>query len=571
MSGAGGQAPGGQASGAPPSGAGAQPSPDALSVQPWIGILAVLCGAFISTLTGRLSTFGLADIRGAVHAGFDEGAWITTAQTCAQMLIGPPAVWLGAVFGPRRVLQVSCLTFAAASALTPFAPGLPALLAGQAVIGLSSGTFIPLTISFVLRNTPPRLWAFGIAAYALNLELSLNISATLEGFYSEHLSWHWIFWQSVPLALLMAWCVRRGIPRQAVDRALLRRVDWFGMGSLSLGLSMIYAALDQGNRLDWLGSGLITGLLAGGAGLVLGFLVHERMTSCPWINVRVVTTMPMPLVAVLISLLRLAILSTALLLPQFLSGVQGYRSLETGPALLAIAVPQLVIAPGAGLLLRRMDPRIPLATGFALVATACWMVATGLTRDWVTGDFLPSQALQAVGQTLAMSSLVFFSVLHLKPADALTFGALLQTARLFGGELGTAGVGTFLRVREQVASNLIGLHVEAGDPATVGRLQDYAAAVLARSQGAAGAGARATGLLAQAVRTQANVQSFIDSFAIVGGIMLVALVLVALLNPAPQGPASHVPWLRLALPRFPWPRSWRRPRAAAAPGRSAAE
>ena len=56
---------------------------------PWLGLTAVLLGTFISTLNGRLSTFGLADIRGAMHAGFDEGAWITTAQTVAQMLIAP--------------------------------------------------------------------------------------------------------------------------------------------------------------------------------------------------------------------------------------------------------------------------------------------------------------------------------------------------------------------------------------------------------------------------------------------------------------------------------------------------
>ena len=41
---------------------------------PWLGLLAVLLGTFISTLNGRLSTFGLADIRGAIHAGIDEGA-----------------------------------------------------------------------------------------------------------------------------------------------------------------------------------------------------------------------------------------------------------------------------------------------------------------------------------------------------------------------------------------------------------------------------------------------------------------------------------------------------------------
>ena len=73
----------------PASGSGLPPPtvPSPPTSIPWLGLLAVLMGAFIATLTGRLSTYGLADIRGAVSAGFDEGAWITTAQTAAQMLI----------------------------------------------------------------------------------------------------------------------------------------------------------------------------------------------------------------------------------------------------------------------------------------------------------------------------------------------------------------------------------------------------------------------------------------------------------------------------------------------------
>src|SRR5271169_3680787 len=71
---------------------------------PWLGLTAVLMGTFISTLNGRLSNFGLADIRGAVGAGFDEGAWITTAQTVAQMFVTLLSLWMGAAYGPRRVL-----------------------------------------------------------------------------------------------------------------------------------------------------------------------------------------------------------------------------------------------------------------------------------------------------------------------------------------------------------------------------------------------------------------------------------------------------------------------------------
>jgi MFS transporter, DHA2 family, multidrug resistance protein len=159
-----------------------------LCTRPIIGIGAVLLGSLISTLFTRITTFGLADLRGAVHAGFDEGAWITTAATVGQMCIGPIAAWIGLVFGPRRVLLVSASTFALASALIPFAPDLASVLVGQAVAGLASGTFIPLTIGFVVQSLRPALWPYGIAAYGLNLELSLNIPASLEGWYVDHLS-----------------------------------------------------------------------------------------------------------------------------------------------------------------------------------------------------------------------------------------------------------------------------------------------------------------------------------------------------------------------------------------------
>src|SRR6202453_5221186 len=156
---------------------------------PWLGLVAVLMGTFISTLNGRLSTFGLADIRGAVSAGFDEGAWITTAQTVAQMSVTLAALWMGAAYGPRRVLIGASIAFALISLVTPYSASLPMLLTLQFLGGLASGCFIPLTLGFVSINTPPKYWAFVIAVHDLHLELSLNISASLEGWYTEHHTW----------------------------------------------------------------------------------------------------------------------------------------------------------------------------------------------------------------------------------------------------------------------------------------------------------------------------------------------------------------------------------------------
>src|ERR1700730_3971890 len=192
-----------------------------ITPRPMVGIVAVLLGAVISTLAGRLTTFGLADMRGAVHAGFDEGAWIPTAFTAGQMLVGPVSVWLGMVFGPRRVLMVSGTIFAVSNLLLPYSPDLATILAFQTVSGLASGTFIPLTIGFVIQNLPTQLVIYGVAAYSMNLELSLNISASVEGWFVDHWSWQWIFWDTALLMPLMLTCVHFGMPRQTTNRTLL--------------------------------------------------------------------------------------------------------------------------------------------------------------------------------------------------------------------------------------------------------------------------------------------------------------------------------------------------------------
>ena len=499
-------------------------------------------GTFISTLTGRLSNFGLSDIRGAVGAGFDEGAWITTAQTMAQMFVTVIALWMGAAYGPRKVLIGASISFAVISLLTPCSTTLPMLLTMQFLSGLASGFFIPLTLGFILQNTPPKYWAFGIALYALNLELSLNISASLEGWYVEHHSWRWIFWQNVPLALIMSLCLHFGVAAKPITTRPPR--DIFGLVAGGSGLALIYAALDQGNRLDWLNSGLIWGLLSAGTLLMVAFLTYELIIPRPLLDLKVILGAPMPSQFILIAFLRLTILSTAYLIPLYLGSVRAFRAVEVGDTLVWVAAPQLLLCPLAALMLRRTDPRLVASIGFIFISVACLMVAYNLTPDWGSYQFIPSSFLQAAGQSFALSGVVFFGILHLKPQDALTFGAMLQTARLMGGEIGTAFVTTWSRVREQIASNLIGQHVQLGDPDVIHRVRAYAAATTRVFEPVA-ASNRGYLVLSAAVRTAATTQAVMDGFVAIGVATALTLLLVVFRSAAPEGPASAAPLFRV--------------------------
>lgn len=494
--------------------------------RPYVGLVGVLLGSIMGTLGSRVTSFGLADLRGALHAGFDEGAWITTSYGVGQMVVGVASPYLGAVFGARRVLLLGIILFFTTSLIAPLTDSLQAFLALQFLAGIGSGTFIPLTILFVVSSLPVRLVVYGLAIYAMNSELSQNVAASLEGWYADTLSWHWITWQYCIALPVMYLAIAFGVPKQAVNTGLLRGLDWWGLAYAMGGFAMLYAGLDQGNRLDWHGSGEVVGLLLGGGILTTAFLVRELTTPRPFLNLRMLFRGNLALLMLLLAGFRFMILSTAYIIPTYLQAVQNFRELQVGQVLLWIALPQLAIALPLGALLRRVDGRPVLAFGAALVGIACIM-ASEVTSQWATVDFLPSQILQAVGQSFALTALVVLLVRSIVPAEALTIGCLLQISRLFGGEIGTAFMQTFVRVREQVHANLIGLHVADGAGLTADRLAAYAGRLGAHVPDGAIAEAQAAKLLAGAVTTQASVLAYADGFAVAALAAFGCMVLVA--------------------------------------------
>ncbi len=140
--------------------------PSELSQSPLLGILGVVMGAGIVTLTGRMLTLGTADLKGSLGIGFDDGAWIGSAYNVALMFIGPFTVYLGGLLGARKVLLLAAASFTVICAFLPFIHSYSLLLTALVLAGLTSGTFYPLTLTFALKNIPPRFLPFTLALYA---------------------------------------------------------------------------------------------------------------------------------------------------------------------------------------------------------------------------------------------------------------------------------------------------------------------------------------------------------------------------------------------------------------------
>jgi MFS transporter, DHA2 family, multidrug resistance protein len=511
-----------------------------IAPQPLFAVCAVLLGAFLANFDSRLTSVGLPDLRGALSLSFDEGAWFSTASIGSQIFIAPAVAWLATAFGLRRVLGIPSLVYVAVSLTIPFVRDYPTLIALSVAHGLLLGTFVPATLMIIFRNLPIQWWLPAISIYAIRTGFAFDTGPAAAGYFVQHLGWPWLYWQGAIVAPFMALMVYLGTPREPVNHEVLKGADWGGMLLLGSGISMIYAGLDQGNRLDWLESGTVVALLACGAVLCILFVINEVLVQRPWAHVNVLFSRNIGLGLIAVLLYSLTSLSNSTLVPNFLGTVTLLRPEQSGQLLLTYgAVPMVILVPLSIFLLRHVDPRWLLIAGFTAFATAS-LLGTQLTHDWARVDFIPIALLQSLGQAFTLFAAIILLLSNADPSRATAFAAYIQITRLGGAEIGVSLMATWLRVREQIHSNYIGLHVANGS-ADVTQMLDKLSAGFA-SHGESVAPARALASLAALVQREANVLSYIDGFWLTFWIAILGILVVIPATKAPKGPLSPLPF-----------------------------
>jgi DHA2 family multidrug resistance protein len=298
-------------------------------------------------------------------------------------------------------------------------------------------------------------------------------------------------------------------------------------------------AVQQGQRLDWWRSGVFNGLFWSGAFLTLCALIRRLRGPNPLVALPYLWKWNTVLLGSLLFWFRFTLTLTIILIPQSLA-IRGFEADQIAPAIIWSAAPLLLVAVTGGLLLlRSLDPRLLLAAGLTCTAFAA-VISAQYTSTWAAENYYRTELLIGVGQAFSLIGLVACIILQgiftgglSKPQWILTFSAFFHTIRLFGGTVGAVYMGHFIAAREQLHSNLLGLHVTQGSWITEGNLHALAGGLYAKSSGMAAAGTRAVDLIGARLRFQAYSLSLIDGFLLVAWSCAIALLLVALLRKSP--------------------------------------
>jgi MFS transporter, DHA2 family, multidrug resistance protein len=513
--------------------------PAETSTKPLLGILGVVTGAGVVTLTSRMISLGMPDFRGSHGFGYDESAWIGSAFDAGLMFIGPFTVYLGGLMGPRRILLIAAALFTVLLIFLPLVDSYSLVIAMTLLAGLTSGTFYPLTLTFALRNIPLRYLPLTIALYATFVDGAVNIAPSLYGWYRDHLSSNWMFWNSALITPLMMTCIYYGIPKTNSAKKSGQAPSFAGFLYASLGLAMLLVACEQGERLDWWRSGVFNALFVVGVFFLLCALVQRLCGPNPLVALPYLLKWNTMLLGLLLFWFRFTLCTTIILVPQALA-IRGFEPDQIGPAIIWSAVPLIPLAfTAALLLLRKFDSRLLLAIGLTCTGFAA-LLNSQYSSTWAAENFYRTELLTGIGQAFAFIGLVGCIVLQAlfagalaKPEWVLTFSAFFHTIRIFGGTAGAIYMGHFLAQREKLHSNLLMLHVSRGNWITDQNIYGMTEGLYPKSPGIVAAGARAVDLIAARVRLQAYSLSIVDGFLLIAWSCVCALIFVALLRGSP--------------------------------------
>lgn len=440
-------------SAATPRGAGAPAAgaADSDRTRALVGLIGILIAAMIAGLNNRVGTLALADVRGALGFGLDDASWLATTYSAGELIAMPFAAWFAITLSVRRFTLWMLGTCLVLALVLPFTRNLDLLLAMRFLQGIASGTTIPLLMMAALKFLPLSIRLHGLALYALTATFAPHLSTWLAGQWTDGLfDWRWVYWQIIPPGVLAASLIAWGLPREAIRAGRFREGNWVGMACAAPALGLIVVALDQGVRLDWFQSPLIIFALVAGVALLAVFLLTEWYHPSPFIRLQILRRRNLGLGFTTFLLLLVTLTSSSLLPAHYLANVQGYKPLQMAPVALTIALPQLVLGSAVALLLyrKRVDARVVFAAGLGLIALACFS-GMRLTSAWDRDQFILTQALHALGQPLAVVSMLFLATSVVHPQEGPYVSGLINTLRAFGSLAGAAMVTQLMTVRSR--------------------------------------------------------------------------------------------------------------------------
>ena len=239
----------------------------------------LLLAMFISSLSETIASTALPTIVGDLN-GVEIMQWVSTAYILSSTLVMPIYGKLGDLIGRKRLLMAALTLYAAGKVVCGLAVNMETLISGRLISGLGGGGLIILSQATLSDVVPPRKLGTYMGVIGAVFAVSNVLGPLMGGWFVQVTGWRWIFWFTVPVALLAVVVLGLTLPRDA--RALGKHpIDWPGMMAMTVAVTSLVLAMAWGGTLIPWGSLPFMGLVALAVAAAVVFVLLERRAAEP--------------------------------------------------------------------------------------------------------------------------------------------------------------------------------------------------------------------------------------------------------------------------------------------------
>ena len=407
-------------------------------VNPWLIAMTVALAAFMEVLDTSIANVALPHIAGSLGASTDEGTWVLTSYLVANAIVLPLGGWASSVLGRRNFFVFCILIFTVASFLCGAAPSLPILLICRVIQGAGGGGLQPMAQAIMADSFEPHKRGQAFALYGLVAVLAPSIGPTLGGWITDNFSWRWIFYINIPVGILAFFLVTRLVedpPWIKADRSRLFKMDYLGLGFLTIAMGGLQIMLDKGEENDWFSSSFICFFAVLFVFGMVGLVVWEWRQKDPLINLKVFRFKNFAICCFLMALVGGVLNANTVLQPQFMQQLLGWTATTAGLALTAGGVTLLFMMPLAGIATGKFSARNLTVLGFIMFILSFRYAADVTTLDMTFSGASWLRVIQMMPLPFCFISITTAAYVGMPKEDSNQVAGLINFSRNIGGSI----------------------------------------------------------------------------------------------------------------------------------------
>lgn len=493
----------------------------------WIITVTVVTASLLELIDTTIVNVSIPQIQGNLGATMTDTAWIVTGYSVANVIILPMSGWLSSFFGRKKYFLTSIIIFTIASFLCGNSHTLTELVCFRILQGLAGGGLLSTAQAILLESWPAEQAGTATAIFGFGAVFGPTIGPTLGGYINDHASWEWIFYVNIPVGILAAICTLMFV-RTTPSTGKGKPVDWWGIALLAVAVGSLQTILEKGEDEDWFSTNYITVLTVMAVFGTLLFIWRELSTDQPIVNFKIMRHRSFSTGMLTSFILGLGLYGSNYVFPLFTQNLLGFTAQQSGEILLPGGIFTILTMPFVGIMLNKGVPAQFMAVAGMILFFIFSSMLSNSTLSSGTDDFFWPLAIRGIGLALLFVPLTTLAIGSLKGAEIGQGTGLNNMMRQLGGSFGIAGLNTLIHIRQAVHRNNLLVHINPYNTQFTDRLNALVHGFQAKGKSVFDATRMAYAAIDGTVKKQSTLLSYIDTYWIVGVVMLCAIPLVFL-------------------------------------------